>query len=74
MCPADDVAVFLLVLFRTGGKTPDPKLQVRSYMDVMREQHLSKEEVRGHTLIRQGFIRGMLELCRESTGLLKLSG
>lgn len=42
----DDGAVFLLVLFRTGGKTPDPKLQVRSYMDVMREQHLSKEEVK----------------------------
>lgn len=45
---ADDGAVFLLVLFRTGGKTPDPKLQVRSYMDVMREQYLSKEEVRSH--------------------------
>lgn len=45
---ADDGAVFLLVLFRTGGKTPDPKLQVRSYMDVMREQNLSKEEVRSH--------------------------
>uniref|UniRef100_W5M8F5 Splicing factor 3B subunit 1 n=1 Tax=Lepisosteus oculatus TaxID=7918 RepID=W5M8F5_LEPOC len=28
----------------TGGKTPDPKLQARTYMDVMREQHLTKEE------------------------------
>uniref|UniRef100_A0A4W6F9H6 Splicing factor 3b subunit 1 n=1 Tax=Lates calcarifer TaxID=8187 RepID=A0A4W6F9H6_LATCA len=26
------------------GKTPDPKLQVRSYVDVMLEQNLSKEE------------------------------
>uniref|UniRef100_A0A673FNG9 Splicing factor 3B subunit 1 n=1 Tax=Sinocyclocheilus rhinocerous TaxID=307959 RepID=A0A673FNG9_9TELE len=26
------------------GKTPDPKMQVRTYMDVMKEQHLSKEE------------------------------
>lgn len=41
VCP-----LFLLVLFRAGGKTPDPKLQVRSYMDVMKEQHLTKEEVR----------------------------
>lgn len=48
---ADDGAVFLLVLFRTGGKTPDPKLQVRSYMDVMREQNLSKEEVKSHCCI-----------------------
>ncbi|XP_077472660.1 splicing factor 3B subunit 1 isoform X1 [Stigmatopora argus] len=30
--------------FADGGKTPDPKLQVRSYVDVMREQNLSKEE------------------------------
>lgn len=37
--------LFLLVLFRAGGKTPDPKLQVRSYVDVMLEQNLSKEEV-----------------------------
>ncbi|MBN3318632.1 SF3B1 factor, partial [Atractosteus spatula] len=28
----------------SGGKTPDPKLQARTYMDVMREQHLTKEE------------------------------
>jgi hypothetical protein len=40
VCP-----VLLLVLFRAGGKTPDPKMQVRSYMDVMKEQHLTKEEV-----------------------------
>lgn len=37
--------VCMLVLFRIGGKTPDPKQQARTYMDVMREQHLSKEEV-----------------------------
>lgn len=43
---SNESSVFLLVLFRAGGKTPDPKLQVRSYMDVMREQHLTKEEVR----------------------------
>uniref|UniRef100_A0A3B5MSN8 Splicing factor 3B subunit 1 n=1 Tax=Xiphophorus couchianus TaxID=32473 RepID=A0A3B5MSN8_9TELE len=30
--------------FADGGKTPDPKLQVRSYVDVMMEQNLSKEE------------------------------
>uniref|UniRef100_A0A8C8K735 Splicing factor 3B subunit 1 n=1 Tax=Oncorhynchus tshawytscha TaxID=74940 RepID=A0A8C8K735_ONCTS len=30
--------------FADGGKTPDPKLQSRSYMDVMKEQHLTKEE------------------------------
>uniref|UniRef100_A0A8C2Q3M7 Splicing factor 3b, subunit 1 n=1 Tax=Cyprinus carpio TaxID=7962 RepID=A0A8C2Q3M7_CYPCA len=30
--------------FADGGKTPDPKMQVRTYMDVMKEQHLSKEE------------------------------
>uniref|UniRef100_A0A672STZ0 Splicing factor 3b subunit 1 n=1 Tax=Sinocyclocheilus grahami TaxID=75366 RepID=A0A672STZ0_SINGR len=30
--------------FSAGGKTPDPKMQVRTYMDVMKEQHLSKEE------------------------------
>ncbi|CAL8387993.1 splicing factor 3B subunit 1 isoform X1 [Gadus morhua] len=30
--------------FADGGKTPDPKMQVRSYMDVMKEQHLTKEE------------------------------
>ncbi|XP_073329852.1 splicing factor 3B subunit 1 isoform X1 [Pagrus major] len=30
--------------FADGGKTPDPKLQVRSYVDVMLEQNLSKEE------------------------------
>lgn len=29
----------------TGGKTPDPKVQVRSYVDVMLEHNLSKEEV-----------------------------
>lgn len=46
----DDFPVFLLVLFRTGGKTPDPKLQVRSYVDVMLEQNLSKEEVSRHPL------------------------
>lgn len=39
--------MFLFVLFRAGGKTPDPKLQVRSYVDVMLEQNLSKEEVGG---------------------------
>lgn len=42
---ADEWPLFLLVLFRAGGKTPDPKLQVRSYVDVMLEQNLSKEEV-----------------------------
>uniref|UniRef100_A0A8C2QUC8 Splicing factor 3B subunit 1 domain-containing protein n=1 Tax=Capra hircus TaxID=9925 RepID=A0A8C2QUC8_CAPHI len=26
------------------GKTPDPKMNARTYMDVMREQHLTKEE------------------------------
>uniref|UniRef100_A0A8D3DG41 Splicing factor 3B subunit 1 n=1 Tax=Scophthalmus maximus TaxID=52904 RepID=A0A8D3DG41_SCOMX len=30
--------------FADGGKTPDPKMQVRSYVDVMLEQNLSKEE------------------------------
>uniref|UniRef100_A0A8C5G6N1 Splicing factor 3B subunit 1 domain-containing protein n=1 Tax=Gouania willdenowi TaxID=441366 RepID=A0A8C5G6N1_GOUWI len=30
--------------FADGGKTPDPKMQVRSYVDVMMEQNLSKEE------------------------------
>uniref|UniRef100_A0AAV2K065 Splicing factor 3B subunit 1 n=1 Tax=Knipowitschia caucasica TaxID=637954 RepID=A0AAV2K065_KNICA len=30
--------------FADGGKTPDPKMQVRSYVDVMREHNLSKEE------------------------------
>ncbi|TWW81174.1 Splicing factor 3B subunit 1 [Takifugu flavidus] len=30
--------------FADGGKTPDPKVQVRSYVDVMLEQNLSKEE------------------------------
>uniref|UniRef100_A0A8C6TEB6 Splicing factor 3b, subunit 1 n=1 Tax=Neogobius melanostomus TaxID=47308 RepID=A0A8C6TEB6_9GOBI len=30
--------------FADGGKTPDPKMQIRSYVDVMREQNLSKEE------------------------------
>uniref|UniRef100_A0A8C6KUU7 Splicing factor 3b subunit 1 n=1 Tax=Nothobranchius furzeri TaxID=105023 RepID=A0A8C6KUU7_NOTFU len=30
--------------FADGGKTPDPKIQVRSYVDVMMEQNLSKEE------------------------------
>ncbi|MGH0165404.1 UNVERIFIED_CONTAM: hypothetical protein FKN15_048719 [Acipenser sinensis] len=30
--------------FADGGKTPDPKLHARTYMDVMREQHLTKEE------------------------------
>lgn len=39
------------MLFRIGGKTPDPKMQVRTYMDVMKEQHLSKEEVK----ILEGF-------------------
>lgn len=46
----EDFLVFLLVLFRTGGKTPDPKLQVRSYVDVMLEQNLSKEEVSRYPL------------------------
>lgn len=41
----DECPMFLFVLFRTGGKTPDPKMQVRSYVDVMLEQNLSKEEV-----------------------------
>ena len=41
----DECPMFLFVLFRAGGKTPDPKLQVRSYVDVMLEQNLSKEEV-----------------------------
>lgn len=44
MC-SDDVPLFLFMLSCTGGKTPDPKVQVRSYVDVMREQNLSKEEV-----------------------------
>ncbi|XP_009697156.1 PREDICTED: splicing factor 3B subunit 1-like, partial [Cariama cristata] len=30
--------------FADGGKTPDPKMNARTYMDVMREQHLTKEE------------------------------
>ncbi|KAG5851662.1 hypothetical protein ANANG_G00054000 [Anguilla anguilla] len=30
--------------FADGGKTPDPKQPARTYMDVMREQHLTKEE------------------------------
>ncbi|KAM9344269.1 LOW QUALITY PROTEIN: splicing factor 3B subunit 1 [Pholidichthys leucotaenia] len=30
--------------FADGGKTPDPKMQVRSYVDVMLEQNLTKEE------------------------------
>uniref|UniRef100_A0AAQ4RX93 Splicing factor 3B subunit 1 n=1 Tax=Gasterosteus aculeatus aculeatus TaxID=481459 RepID=A0AAQ4RX93_GASAC len=30
--------------FADGGKTPDPKLQGRSYVEVMLEQNLSKEE------------------------------
>ena len=42
---AHDCPLFLFVLFRAGGKTPDPKMQVRSYVDVMLEQNLSKEEV-----------------------------
>lgn len=42
---ANECPMFLFVLFRAGGKTPDPKLQVRSYVDVMLEQNLSKEEV-----------------------------
>lgn len=46
----DECPLFLLVLFRAGGKTPDPKLQVRSYVDVMLEQNLSKEEVSCHAL------------------------
>lgn len=46
----DDCPMFLFVLFRAGGKTPDPKLQVRSYVDVMLEQNLSKEEVSGYPL------------------------
>lgn len=37
--------LFLFMLSCTGGKTPDPKVQVRSYVDVMLEQNLSKEEV-----------------------------
>lgn len=46
----DDFPMFLFVLFRAGGKTPDPKLQVRSYVDVMLEQNLSKEEVSSYPL------------------------
>uniref|UniRef100_A0A3P8UUC8 Splicing factor 3B subunit 1 n=1 Tax=Cynoglossus semilaevis TaxID=244447 RepID=A0A3P8UUC8_CYNSE len=30
--------------FVDGGKTPDPKMKVRSYVDIMLEQNLSKEE------------------------------
>ncbi|XP_053328198.1 splicing factor 3B subunit 1 isoform X1 [Spea bombifrons] len=30
--------------FADGGKTPDPKMNARTYKDVMREQHLTKEE------------------------------
>lgn len=41
----NDVPLFLFMLSCTGGKTPDPKVQVRSYKDVMLEQSLSKEEV-----------------------------
>lgn len=44
----DQCPLFLLVLFRAGGKTPDPKLQGRSYVEVMLEQNLSKEEVSSH--------------------------
>ncbi|KAF1382978.1 hypothetical protein PFLUV_G00149440 [Perca fluviatilis] len=33
-----------VLLCQSWGKTPDPKLQVRSYVDVMLEQNLSKEE------------------------------
>ncbi len=46
----DECLLFLFVLFRAGGKTPDPKLQVRTYVDVMLEQNLSKEEVSGYPL------------------------
>lgn len=42
---SNDVPLFLFMLSCTGGKTPDPKVQVRSYVDVMLEQNLSKEEV-----------------------------
>lgn len=48
----DECPMFLFVLFRAGGKTPDPKLQVRSYVDVMLEQNLSKEEVSGYPLFQ----------------------
>ncbi|CAH1789138.1 unnamed protein product [Owenia fusiformis] len=31
--------------FAIGGKTPDPRSQVRTYADVMAEQHLSKDQI-----------------------------
>lgn len=46
-CNMMSFPLFLLVLFRAGGKTPDPKMKVRSYVDIMLEQNLSKEEVSG---------------------------
>lgn len=52
----DECPMFLFVLFRAGGKTPDPKLQVRSYVDVMLEQNLSKEEVSSHPPFSQMLI------------------
>ncbi|XP_053554533.1 splicing factor 3B subunit 1 isoform X1 [Bombina bombina] len=30
--------------FADGGKTPDPQINARTYKDVMREQHVTKEE------------------------------
>uniref|UniRef100_H0WG26 Splicing factor 3B subunit 1 domain-containing protein n=1 Tax=Otolemur garnettii TaxID=30611 RepID=H0WG26_OTOGA len=38
------ITLVLLLFFSAGGKTPDPKMNARTYMDVMREQHLTKEE------------------------------
>lgn len=45
MCLANCLAFCWCSFFCAGGKTPDPKMPARSYMDVMKEQHLSKEEV-----------------------------
>lgn len=42
----------LLLLSSAGGKTPDPKMNARTYMDVMREQHLTKEEVGQHVFFK----------------------
>ena len=60
MC-TDEFPLFLLVLFRAGGKTPDPKMQVRSYVDVMLEQNLSKEEVT--SLLMFIYFFDLLQIC-----------
>lgn len=40
-----NINVWLSLLLFSGGKTPDPK--ARTYTDVMKEQSLKKQEVRG---------------------------